>query len=159
MRFAVVSDEVYPVHELVTDYLEAQGHEVERFGSLKTQRDEPYAQVALEAAQAVASGQCDEGVFFCWTGTGISIAANKVPGIRAALCADPQTAQGARTWNQANVLALSNRTLSSDLAREIIDAWLKTPADDPRANDAVETLSVFEKTYSGYGVSHSDTKP
>jgi ribose 5-phosphate isomerase B len=65
-------------------------------------------------------------VFFCWTGTGISMAANKVPGVRAALCGDPGTAAGARVWNHANVLCLSNRTLSRDMAREILDAWFDT---------------------------------
>lgn len=144
MRFAVVSDEVYPVNELVIRLLEERGHSVERFGSLKTGRDEPYAEVAIEAAAAVANGGCDEGVFFCWTGTGISIAANKVPGIRAALCCDAETARGARIWNHANVLALSNRWVSPDIAKEIVNAWLETPADDPRAKDAVETIRKIE---------------
>lgn len=137
MRFAVVSDEVYPVNEIVAKLLEERGHAVVRFGSLESGTDEPYAEVALQAARAVASGECDEGVFFCWTGTGVSIAANKVPGIRAALCCDAETARGARIWNHANVLALSNRWVSTDLAKEIVCAWLDTPANDPRAVEQV----------------------
>ncbi len=144
MKFAVVSDEVYPVNESIAALLEERGHTVVRFGSLKSGGDEPYAEVALEAARAVASGECDEGVFFCWTGTGISIAANKVPGIRAALCCDAETARGARIWNHANVLALSNRWVSTDLAKEIVEAWLSTPANDPRAAEQVGAIRDAE---------------
>lgn len=126
MKIAVCSDEPYPVHDVLCAELERRGHEVRRFGSLSTGEDAPWAQVAEEAARAVTDGTCDEGVFLCWTGTGISMAANKVPGIRAALCADPGTAAGARVWNHANVLCLSNRTLSADMAKEILAAWLDT---------------------------------
>jgi ribose 5-phosphate isomerase B len=77
----------------------------------------------------MARGDCDHGVFFCWTGTDISIAANKVSGIRAALRADPGQAAGARVWNHANVLCLSNRTLADDLAKEILTAWFATEPD------------------------------
>jgi ribose 5-phosphate isomerase B len=126
MRVAVASDEPYDVHAVVIDALVQRGHEVVRFGAVETGQDTPFAQVAEAAASAVASGDCDEGVLFCWTGTGISIAANKVAGIRAALCSDPGTAAGARVWNHANVLCLSNRTLSADMAHEILAAWLDT---------------------------------
>ena len=85
--------------------------------------------VATDAAGRVARGEFDQGIVCCWTGTGASIAANKVRGIRAALCTDAQTAAGARKWNDANVLALSLRLLSDPLATEIIDAWLDTPYD------------------------------
>lgn len=124
MRIAVCSDEPYPVHDVVLAELERRGHTVVAFGSIASGADAPWAPTAEEAARAVASGDCDEGVFFCWTGTGISIAANKVAGIRAALCADPGTARGARVWNHANVICLSNRTLSRDMAKEILAAWL-----------------------------------
>jgi ribose 5-phosphate isomerase B len=80
--------------------------------------------MAVDAARRVASGDVDQAIVCCWTGTGASIAANKVHGIRAALCTDAQTAAGARKWNDANVLALSLRLLSEPLATEIIDAWL-----------------------------------
>jgi len=126
MRVALCSDEPYPVHELVRAQLEARGHDVAAFGSVATGKDAPWAEVAEQAALAVASGQCDEGVFFCWSGTGISIAANKVAGIRAALCSDPGAARAARIWNHANVLCLSNRTLSTDMAKEILEAWFET---------------------------------
>ena len=92
MRIAFCSDEPYPVHDVIRRELEARGHEVVAFGAVASGEEVPWADVAEEAALAVARGDCDEGVFSCWTGTGISIAANKVAGIRAALCADAQTA-------------------------------------------------------------------
>lgn len=126
MRVALCSDEPYPVHDDIVAELEARGHEVIRFGSVATGSEVPWAPAAAEAAEHVADGRCDQGVFLCWTGTGISIAANKLPGIRAALCSDPGTAAGARVYNHANVLCLSNRTLSRDMAREILAAWFDT---------------------------------
>jgi ribose 5-phosphate isomerase B len=147
MRVAVVSDESYAVNQTVVDELERAGHVVVRFGSLETGEEAPWARVARQAAEAVASGECDEGVFFCWTGTGISMAANKVPGIRAALCTDAETARGARIWNHANVLALSNRLTSPDVAKEILRAWLETPADDPQGQAGVQELGQLERDY------------
>jgi ribose 5-phosphate isomerase B len=91
----------------------------------------------------VARGDCDHGVFFCWTGTGISIAANKVSGIRAALCSDPGQAAGARVWNHASVLCLSNRTLADDLAKEILTAWFATEPDG-RGSTGVADLAAVE---------------
>lgn len=125
MRVAVCSDEIYPVHELVLAALSARGHEAVRFGALQGGGDAPWALSAEAAALEVASGGCDEGIFFCWSGTGISISANKVSGIRAALCTDPGTARAARLYNHANVLCLSNRLLSGDIAREILEAWFE----------------------------------
>src|SRR6266481_10048664 len=103
MRLAVGSDEKCSLTDTVVQYLKSQGHELELFGPLV---DEPltWPDVAIKAAQRVSEGACDSGVLFCWTGTGVSIAANKVPGIRAALCTDPETARGARKWNDANIL-------------------------------------------------------
>jgi ribose 5-phosphate isomerase B len=144
MKIAVVSDEPYAVNETVANELVRRGHEVVRFGSLASGGEVPWAEAAQQAAEAVASGACDEGVFFCWTGTGISMAANKVPGIRAALCTDPETARGARIWNHANVLALSNRLTSDERAREILDAWLSTKPDDPRGEAGVAGVRAIE---------------
>lgn len=85
-------------------------------------------------AAAVASGKAEQGIVCCWTGTGATIAANKVAGIRAALCHDAPTAKGARVWNHANVLALGLRTTSQAVAREILDAWFATPVSDDEWN-------------------------
>jgi ribose 5-phosphate isomerase B len=143
MRVALTSDEPYAVHAIVRALLEGRGHEVVPFGAIADGEEAPWADTAEEAALAVASGACDEGIFFCWTGTGISIAANKVPGIRAALCTDAGTAAGARAWNHANVLCLSNRLLSPDMAKEIVTAWLDTERG-PQGDDGVARLARVE---------------
>ncbi len=143
MRIAVASDEPYPVHEVLVRALERRGHEVVRMGAVKTGAEGPWAEIAEEAARAVATGQCDEAVVCCWTGTGASMASNKVTGIRAALCVDAQTAAGARIWNHANVLCLSNRLLSPDLAEEIVASWLDTDPGD-QGTAGVERLAAVE---------------
>jgi ribose 5-phosphate isomerase B len=142
MRIALCSDEVYPVHELIEQVLLGRGLSVVRFGALDTRAEEPWALVAEQAAVAVSSGACQEGIFSCWSGTGISIGANKVPGIRAALCTDAGTARAARLYNHANVLCLSNRLLSGDLAKEILEAWFEPYARERGAAGVAELLAV-----------------
>jgi ribose 5-phosphate isomerase B len=143
VRIALASDEPYPVHAVVQDALRVRGHEVVPFGSVASGKEEPWPDVAESAALAVARGECDEGILFCWSGTGISMAANKVAGVRAALCADPGSARAARVWNHANVLCLSNRTLSTDMARELLDAWFDT-APGERGREGVARLSAID---------------
>jgi ribose 5-phosphate isomerase B len=142
VRVALCSDEPYPVHDTVRRWLEDRGHEVVPFGAVATGDEVPWASTAESAAEAVASGDCEQGVFFCWTGTGISMAANKVAGVRAALCSDPGQAAGARVWNHANVLCLSNRTLAGDLAKEILAAWFDTEVGDQGASGVADLASV-----------------
>ena len=145
MKIAVCSDEPYAVHETILAELAARGHEVVRFGSLATGEDAPWALVAEEAALAVTHGDCDEGIFLCWTGTGISIAANKVRGVRAALCSDAETARGARQWNDANVLALSQRLLTEALADEILQAWFDAaPSEDSQDVTCLRALDELD---------------
>jgi ribose 5-phosphate isomerase B len=143
MHIALSSDEPYPVHASVRRWLEARSHIVVPFGSCATGLEVPWALAAEEAARAVAIGECEQGILFCWTGTGISIAANKLGGIRAALCSDPGQAAAARIWNHANVLCLSNRTLSEDMAKEILSAWFDTEPGDKGAA-GVTTLNEVE---------------
>ena len=145
MRIAVASDEPYPVHGRIVEWIESRGHTVVPFGAVATGRDAPWATTAEAAARAVATGACDQGVLLCWTGTGISMAANKVPGIRAALCGDPGTAAGARVWNHANVLCLSNRTLSGDMAAEILEAWFDTDPGDRGAEGVCDLGQVDDR--------------
>jgi len=149
MKIAVCSDEPYAVHARVLRELRERGHEPVHFGALAPEalgKAVPWAPAAEEAARAVAEGRCEEGIFFCWTGTGISIAANKIPGVRAALCGDPGTAAGARVWNHANVLCLSNRTLSEDMAKEIVDAWFDTAAGE-KGSEGVALLDAIDARY------------
>jgi ribose 5-phosphate isomerase B len=147
VRIALGSDEIYPVHAVLRAELENRGCSVVLFGALASSTDAPWAQVAVEAASAVASGDCDEGIFCCWSGTGICMAANKVSGIRAALCTDAVTVEAARVWNHANVLCLSNRLLSQDLAKEMVRAWF-APFDKERGAAGVEQFSALEQQLS-----------
>lgn len=126
MKIALGADDSTPLVDFIARYLESKGHGVDRFGKASG-KEEPWGPTALAVAESVARGEHDMGVLCCWTGTGVSIAANKVPGIRAALCADAPTAAGARKWNDANVLALSLRRTSEEVAREILDAWFAEP--------------------------------
>ena len=137
MKIAVAADERAGVAEAVVEELRRRGHEPIVHGALNDDERDDWAWASEAAARDVAEGRADQGVVCCWTGTGASIAANKVGGIRAALCDDAETAAGARKWNDANVLALSLRRTSEPLLREILDAWFgETPSEDPsdRAN-------------------------
>lgn len=138
MRIAVAADERAGIAEALAPELERRGHTVVSVhGALSDQERDDWAWASEAAARQVAAGEADQAVVCCWTGTGASIAANKVPGVRAALCGDAQTAAGARRWNDANVLALSLRTTSEALLGEMLDAWFATaPSDeaDDRAN-------------------------
>jgi ribose 5-phosphate isomerase B len=127
VRIALGSDEATALTALLERELTARGHRVEPIGALAPGAEERWPVVGRAVAEAVASGRADEGIVCCFTGTGVSIAANKVGGVRAALCADAATAAGARRWNRANVLALSLRATSEQLAREILDAWFSEP--------------------------------
>ncbi|MCB9283445.1 MAG: RpiB/LacA/LacB family sugar-phosphate isomerase [Lewinellaceae bacterium] len=145
MKIAIGSDMNTHVAQVVVDELRKRGHEVEVFGAL-IETPAMWSKVALEVAQKVADGTFDQAVLFCWTGTGISLAANKVPGIRAALCQDAETARGARMWNDANILAMSLRVMSEAVAKEILDAWFATaPSTDAEDVACLEFLAEAEK--------------
>ncbi len=137
MRIAVAADEHTGVADAVVAELRRRGHETVPHGALGDGEREGWAWASEAAARDVAEGRAEQGIVCCWTGTGASIAANKVRGVRAALCADAATAAGARRWNDANVLALSLRTVSDAALLEILDAWFaaapSAEADD-RAN-------------------------
>ncbi|MER6283033.1 RpiB/LacA/LacB family sugar-phosphate isomerase [Streptomyces sviceus] len=130
MRISVSSDMDEPVARTLVDELRARGHEVVVYGALSPGADARWAVCSEAAAREVAAGTADQAVVCCWTGTGASIAANKVPGVRAALCTDACTADGARRWNDANVLALSLRLTSAPLLKEILDAWFTAEASE-----------------------------
>jgi ribose 5-phosphate isomerase B len=137
MRIAVAADERVGVAETVVAELRRRGHEPIVHGALSDAERDDWAWASAAAARDVAEGRAEQAVVCCWTGTGASIAANKVAGVRAALCADAQTADGARRWNDANCLALSLRATSEAELAEILDAWFaaapSVDADD-RAN-------------------------
>ncbi|MFL5871424.1 MAG: RpiB/LacA/LacB family sugar-phosphate isomerase [Solirubrobacterales bacterium] len=139
MRIAVAADERVGVAEAVVEELHRRGHEAIAHGALADDERDDWAWASEAAARDLAAGRADQAIVCCWTGTGAAIAANKVGGVRAALCLDAQTADGARRWNDANCLALSLRSTSEAELSEILDAWFAgepSDADDDRANVA-----------------------
>ena len=139
MKISVAADERTGVAEAVIEELRRRGHEPIAHGALNDAERDDWAWASEAAARDVAEGRAEQGIVACWTGTGASMAANKVPGVRAALCGDAETARGARKWNDANVLALSLRGTSEAVLGEILDAWFSGTAsdeEDDRANVA-----------------------
>jgi|SRR5450631_4409817 ribose 5-phosphate isomerase B len=143
MRIAVAADELTGVAGAVPDELRRRGHEPVLHGAYADGERPDWAWASAAAARDVAEGRAGQAVVCCWTGTGASIAANKVPGIRAALCGDAQTAEGARRWNDANVLALSLRLTSPAELAEILDAWFAAGPSKEEA-DAVNVAHLGE---------------
>jgi ribose 5-phosphate isomerase B len=145
MRIAVASDMDTPLAHRLVEELRERGHEPLPHGALAEGERADWAWSCERAARDVAAGEAAQGVVCCWTGTGASIAANKVPGVRAALCGDAVTARGAREWNDANVLALSLRTTSDALLKEILDGWFSAgPSDDPEDRANVEHVAELD---------------
>jgi ribose 5-phosphate isomerase B len=131
VKISVAADERTGVADAVVEELRRRGYEPLLHGALNDDERDDWAWASEAAARDVAEGRAEQGVVCCWTGTGASIAANKVPGIRAALCGDAETARGARKWNDANVLALSLRSTSPALLEEILDGWFEAgPSED-----------------------------
>ena len=136
MNVAFGTDEHTPLTDAVRADLESRGHIVVAVD------DGQWVEVGHAVGRAVADGRADTGVLFCWTGTGASIAANKVPGVRAALCTDAATAAGARTWNDANVLVLGYQGLVTvDAVPGILDAWFGTQPTP----EAAEQIAALER--------------
>jgi len=136
MRIVVGADDEGRVVDTVVDELRSRGHDVTVF------EREQWPDVAHKVAETVASGEADQGMLFCWTGTGTSMAANKVPGVRAALAWEPWIAEGARRWNDANVLVMSLKRVEPETAKEILDAWLSV--EEPDADEAANIARLGE---------------
>ena len=145
MKIAVAADERVGVAEALVEELRKRGHEPIPHGALAEGEPDDWAWASEAAARDVAEGRAEQAVVCCWTGTGASIAANKVDGVRAALCLDAQTAEGARKWNDANALALSLRATSNAELAEILDAWFGgEPSADAGDTANVEHISEIE---------------
>jgi ribose 5-phosphate isomerase B len=136
VRIAFGTDERTPVTDHVEAWLRDAGHDV----VVAAERGGPWPDVGAAVGRAVAEGRADRGVVCCWTGTGVSIAANKVAGVRAALCTDAETARGARRWNDANVLAMGLRLTSADVAGELLEAFLATEPDPDEAPEIAKLV-------------------
>jgi ribose 5-phosphate isomerase B len=143
MKIAVAADERVGVAEAVIEELRKRGHEPIPHGALAEEERDDWAWASEAAARDVAEGRAEQAIVCCWTGTGASIAANKVDGVRAALCLDAQTAEGARKWNDANALAISLRATSDAELSEILDAWFGgTPSTE--VDDAANVRHISE---------------
>jgi ribose 5-phosphate isomerase B len=138
VRIALGSDERTGLTDALAEDLRERGHEVVLVGP-PAGEDLDWADVGRRVGGLVAAGETDTAVLCCWTGTGASIAANKVAGVRAALCTDAETARGARRWNDANVLVLSLRLVSPPVASEMLDAWFSTESD-PSETETIASL-------------------
>lgn len=149
MKISVGADERTHVVDTILESLDDGGHKVTWYGP-KGDGTLPWPQVAIQVAEDVANQESDEGILFCWTGTGVSMAANKIPGIRAALCDDAETARGARLWNNANVLCLSLRRTSDVIAQEILAAWFSAAYKPNPSDDAC--LAMIDKLEQAHPV-------
>jgi ribose 5-phosphate isomerase B len=155
MKIALCSDEWHDINNHVQTWLKENGYECILFGSFASHKEEPWVEATSKAARAITNGECVEGIFFCWSGTGASIVANKVPGIRAALCNDPETASLARIWNHANVLVLSNRTLTPEKADALLQEWFKdydktiAQAEVNKINNSPLSKLVYSREFEG----------
>ena len=139
MRIVVAADDEGDVADVALATLRERGHDVTVLPRGQ------WPEVARAVAETVASGDADQGLLFCWTGTGTAMAANKVAGVRAALAWDPWIAEGARRWNDANVLVLSLKRTSPDAAREILEAWLSVEAPDEDERENIERLAALDR--------------
>ena len=152
MKIVVGSDESTSLTDHVVKFLQDKGHIIELIGALKPGDERLWPYVGYTVAKKVISGEYNTGIAFCWTGTGVCIAANKLLGARAALCWDAETAKGARLWDDANILAMSLRTTSNAVAEEIIEAWLAPLAQkrDEEDERGIALLSEIEATARVY---------
>lgn len=139
MRFVVGADDEGPVADTVVDELKVRGHDVTLLERAQ------WPDIAQRVAETVAAGEADQGVLFCWTGTGTAMAANKVPGVRAALAWEPWIAEGARKWNDANVLVMSLKRTEPETAKEIVDAWLSVNQPDPDEAANIARLAELDR--------------
>src|SRR5437773_6710652 len=141
MRIAIGADERNELSDAVVADLRVRGHEVQLV------EPEAWPEVARKVAEEVSGGRAEQGMLFCWTGTGTAMAANKVPGVRAALVWEPWIAEGARKWNDANVLVMSFKRVTQEVARQILDAWFAVEAPDPDEAENIAKLAELERRY------------
>lgn len=146
VRISVAADELTGIAVILPVELSERGHDVLFHGALAEDESTDWAEAAAAAAQDVVDGHADQAIVCCWTGTGAAIAANKLRGVRAALCADAVTAAGARRWNDANVLALSLRATADAELAEILDAWFATaPSEEDADRASIARIGELER--------------
>lgn len=144
-KIAIGGDGKSAAASFVIQHLKERGFEVQLYGAF-VQEKALWSDVALDVAQRLVRGEVNEAILFCWTGTGVCLAANKVLGIRAVLCHDAETAKGARYWDHANLLCLSLRSLSEAMAKEILDAWFSGEFSQEKEDlECIEIIKRFEE--------------
>lgn len=150
MKIALGCDHVSTeLKYILIGYLKDKGYECEDYGTFTSEERVDYPDYGLKVAEAVVSGECDKGVLVCGTGVGISLAANKVPGIRAVVCSEPYTAKLSKEHNNTNILAMGARVVGPELAKMILDAWLEAEFEGGRHQDRIDKIAAIEKKYSG----------
>ncbi len=147
MKISIGEDERLAMVDKVMEILLKEEHKISFYGP-EGEETLPWPHVARQVAEDVAEGCLDEGVLFCWTGTGVSIAANKVPGVRAVLCFDAETARGARLWNDANMLCFSLRLTSEIMAAETLEKWLNTKFIPNKSDSACVAMELDNRRLS-----------
>lgn len=135
MKIIIASDEETPLTDFVIDYLKARDHELFLFGDLLNKNGR-WVNIGKEATQKVAGGEADQGILFCWSGTGITMAANRINGARAALCWSPEIAKLARKWDEANILVMALVDTSNETAEKILDSWFAGEFGEKGLNEA-----------------------
>ena len=145
MKIAIGNDHAaYELKHHIVKYLQDKGHEVINFGVDTGERTE-YPSRAEDVAKAVISGQAERGIVICGTGVGISLAANKVNGIRAVVCSDPYTAKLSREHNNTNVLAFGARVIGIETAKMIVDEWLNAKFEGGRHQERIDMIAAIEQ--------------
>lgn len=134
----------YTVKENIKDYLTSLGYKVLDLGSHNEERVD-YPDYGIAVGEAVAQGKCQKGIVICGTGIGISISANKVKGIRAAVCSEPVSARLSKEHNNSNVLAFGSRIVAPEYAREIVKAWLEATFEEGRHSKRIEKIAAYER--------------
>jgi ribose 5-phosphate isomerase B len=154
---AIGSDHAgYKLKAKIIEFLNSKNIEFQDFGTFDGEHSVDYPDYGLAVAEAVKDGKCEKGIIICGTGIGISISANKVPGIRAALCTDAFMAKMSREHNNANILALGDRVIGVGLALDIVEAWLKAEFQGGRHKNRVDKISAIDNKYSRTGGSFNE---
>ena len=141
-------DAAFELKGKIVDYLKSKGIAVEDYGVNTPDPSVLYPDVALTVAQAVAAGKHDRGILMCGTGIGVAITANKVPGIRAAVCHDPYSAERSRKSNDCQIMTLGARVVAPELAKSLVDVWLRSEFQAGRSGPKVERIKEIEKSFA-----------
>ena len=140
-------DAAFALKAKIVDYLKSKGIPVEDYGVNKPDPSVLYPDVALTVAQAIAAGRHDRGILMCGTGIGVAITANKVPGIRAAVCHDPYSTERSRKSNDCQIMTLGSRVVGEELAKSLVDTWLASDYQGGKSAPKVERMKKIDQQF------------